>query len=94
MNRKLRLDLDALEVESFDAEAALPDRTGTVRAHESTAYQIICTCDSDNGTCYGSCENTCAASCDGGCTSGTGGTNTREDTCATGFQIQCSCPYW
>lgn len=57
--KKLTLDLDALAVESFDAET--PDAgQGTVQGRQQSVYD----------TCYGqqTCGgNTCADSCDGVC---------------------------
>lgn len=49
MDRKIRLDLDALGVDSFETEAPHAGR-GTVRAHESTTCvttppEYPCTCD-------------------------------------------------
>ena len=56
--RKLRLKLDALEVETFDTHAGAVRATGTVRAHDSedppnTDFQQH-TCDvmSCGGTCW------------------------------------------
>lgn len=95
--KKLMLNLEALSVESFETSRGLMER-GTVRgASESTANQIICTCNSDNGTCDASCDGGCGTdytcqSCNGTCGGDTCGFCTRDLTCATGNQIQCSCP--
>lgn len=91
--QKLTLNLDELYVESFETSRGLLER-GTVRgASESTANQIICTCDSDNGTCDASCQGGCGTqSCGGTCGGATCGFCTQDLTCATGHQIQCSCP--
>ena len=93
--KKLALNLDELAVESFETSRNLLLR-GTVRgASESTEVQIICTCDSDDGTCDDSCNpGGCGSgnSCNGTCAGDTCGFCTRDATCATGFQIQCSCP--
>jgi len=75
-NRKLRLDVEQLAVESFTVLAG-EDGTGTVRAHgvfppaepasdgygECNSYQASC-----NGSCA-SCVNTCWQSCNGTCAS-------------------------
>lgn len=94
--KKLALNIDELAVESFETSRDLLAR-GTVRgASESTEFQIICTCDSDNGTCDDSCQGGCGTgstcSCNGTCGGDTCGFCTRDATCATGFQVQCSCP--
>ncbi|HEU0052402.1 MAG TPA: hypothetical protein VFQ39_04460 [Longimicrobium sp.] len=99
---KIRLDLDALSVDSFETEAAFAAR-GTVRANacsDSTCFQILCDVTNggiDNGTCDLSCggSDPCQptnVNCSGG--TGTGGTgpNTRIQTCCTGGQFICSCP--
>lgn len=60
--KKLRLELDALRVESFEAQAAGPDAAGTVQAHEAsqpvntcgcadTSIKIPCFC-SERQTCW------------------------------------------
>jgi hypothetical protein len=92
--KKLALNLEELAVESFETSRGL-DRRGTVYGlSESTEAQIICTCASDNGTCDDSCEGGCGScySCNGTCDGATCGFCTRDVTCATGNQIQCSCP--
>jgi len=71
MNRKLRLDLDDLSVESFHATAA-ESPEGTVIAHETGQWDLSCggscadTCDPCNWetrgqqfSCYGTCDYTC-----------------------------------
>ena len=71
--KKMKLNLDALGVESFDTSGADAKR-GTVFGEQCTCY-TNCTCPgcptcyaSCNGTCGGTCgENTCAASCNGTC---------------------------
>ena len=78
MQKKLRLDLEDLSVESFDTTPSEHRREGTVFAQQCTCYtNCTCpgcpTCDAScNGTCGGTCngtcgENTCAASCYGTC---------------------------
>lgn len=55
--KKLRLDLDRLEVESFGPEPARMDREGTVQAQQSgvdTCYPC---------TDWDSCPRSCDASC-------------------------------
>jgi hypothetical protein len=79
-------------VESFETSEDLAGR-GTVRGNESTGFEIICTCDSENGTCDESCQGGCGTySCGGTCGGETCGFCTHEQTCATGNQIICSCP--
>jgi hypothetical protein len=72
--RKLRLEIDELKVETFDAGGS--DTGGTVRAHEDTNYGGPCLDPFDDsinycgtgqtycGTCGGS---TCAGTCDYSC---------------------------
>jgi hypothetical protein len=55
--KKLKLDLDRLEVESFGSEPARGEREGAVQAHQSgleTCYP--CT---DWDSCLGSCQASC-----------------------------------
>ena len=83
--RKLKLSLDALEVDSFHAVGA-GDGRGTVVGHTGTQYYD----ESCFGTCVGMCtrdgtcgEFTCAASCNCGsqtCTCPPGG-GSNMDTC-------------
>lgn len=83
--KKLRLDLDSLEVESFDTAEA-DEKRGTVQAR-ATAYpggpSCVNTCNVNDWTCWESCGyGTCAgATCDGAW------------TCPTCEQTICwSCP--
>jgi hypothetical protein len=90
---KIRLDLDALSVESFDTGAGR-DHRGTVRGHActvgGTCYQRYCDITwGGPGTCAAT-EVNCSAGGTGG-TGGGGGTGTYEDTCATGDQRICMC---
>ena len=77
MNRKLRLDLEQLTVESFSISADGGDGTGTVRAHgkvppdePASDYDGVCGTyyESCNGSCA-SCVNSCWNSCVGTCVS-------------------------
>jgi hypothetical protein len=55
--KKLKLDLDRLVVEGFEAEPARVDREGTVQAHQSGLWTCYpCT---DWQSCGGSCEASC-----------------------------------
>lgn len=80
---RLKLRIDALEVESFDTSAAPRAHAGTVRAHQdgmigeevaittpqSRDPSCFDTCKiSCWGTCLASCGGTCEVSCDGRCT--------------------------
>jgi hypothetical protein len=58
--KKLKLELDALRVESFDAEAPAGAR-GTVEAHEVTALADTCGCadTSIKVPCFCSERQTC-----------------------------------
>ena len=80
-NRKLRLDVEQLSVESFTL--AGEEGAGTVRAHgevplqePASDYNGECgtnyascngTCVSCPNTCYATCGTTCAASCNNTC---------------------------
>lgn len=56
--KKLRLEMDALAVESFEPAAACEER-GTVAAHNPTNPRAH-TCDPLVGTCFGyTCFRTC-----------------------------------
>lgn len=81
--RKMKLEIEALRVESFDTTAAAHRETGTVRAHADAAEgELVAittpqtqgpscfeTCKiSCWGSCLASCAGTCAVSCDGRCT--------------------------
>ena len=59
--RKLRLELDALRVESFDAERRDPAGQGTVRAHEVSQLADTCGCadTSVKVPCFCSERQTC-----------------------------------
>jgi hypothetical protein len=93
---KLKLEIDALRVESFDTSAAAMG-AGTVRAHADAVgvgedvvaittpqtQQASCfdTCKiSCLGTCLVSCAGSCIASCDGNCT----------DLCSLGCSDGCT----
>jgi hypothetical protein len=55
--RKIRLDVDALAVESFDTARTQDKKTGTVIGHDATLLADGCTgggCFSQ-GTCFRSC---------------------------------------
>lgn len=76
--RKLKLSLDALQVESFTPSADEAAR-GTVPAHAFTEYA--------DESCFASCNGGCSNSCGGGC-----GTNTAWQSCYGSCQNTCGCP--
>jgi hypothetical protein len=100
MQRKLKLDLDALQVESFDTTSAGHRHDGTVFGQQCTCYtQCTCpgcpTCDAScNGTCEASCNGTCDATCNGTCGASCNGTC---DYC-TAYDYTCrnigTCNMW
>lgn len=55
--KKLSLELETLQVETFDTDAAISGDRGTVHGH----YSRIGTCDARVGTCFygGSCGPGC-----------------------------------
>jgi hypothetical protein len=55
--KKLMLDLEALDVESFTTSPSEFASTGTVQGHLS--FQCTVYCNTDGWTCNGSCEATC-----------------------------------
>jgi len=59
--RKLKLDLDAISVESFEASAAERAAPGTVRAHDGEAAQAVKTIPVSN--CFFSACATCGIYC-------------------------------
>lgn len=73
-NRKLRLDLDQLAVESFSV-AGSAEGLGTVHAHGPVppkepasdgygeCYSYAASCNGTCASCVNSCWNTCNASC-------------------------------
>lgn len=89
--RKLKLSLDALQVESFHATDA-EGRRGTVPGHAWTEYA--------DESCFGTCNGGCTGwvSCYGGCGSGaTCGATCNYNTCGcppnTDFTA-CGCETW
>jgi len=91
-NRKLRLDLQDLEVESFDPTVRAATQRGTVVGHNHTqqtnCYTYYDGCDyTPGGTCYQSCLDTCYGTCPGasGCPAYE---ETQEPTC-----LNATC-YW
>jgi len=69
-HRKLRLDLQDLEVESFDPVARRTGGRGTVLGHNYTqqpnCYTFYFGCDYTPGaTCYLSCVDSCYDTCGG-----------------------------
>lgn len=78
-NRKLRLDLEQLTVDSFAVSAGGADGAGTVRAHGEVPPQEPASdwdgvCDTYYASCRGSCAScmsvcyaTCGVTCDVSC---------------------------
>jgi len=67
-SRKLRLELDQLEVETFQTDRNAEQR-GTVRGHDpydtSTGDFRGCVCDSRENTCWGGCGPSQQGTCPG-----------------------------
>ena len=95
--RKLKLSLDALQVESFQASNDGGVR-GTVPAHGWTEHYDESCFGSCDGACtrdYGSCNGGCgsgAASCNGTCVASCNGTCNCSVGC-TGY-TECGCETW
>jgi len=70
--KKLKLEVDELKVESFQAERGDAAR-GTIRGQGEGSYEIGCETvyasrdGSCEGTCFASCNATCGGSCYGSC---------------------------
>jgi hypothetical protein len=85
--RKLKLSLDALQVDSFHATAGASAR-GTVPGHSWTQYA--------DESCFGTCDGGCTrdwGSCNGGC--GSGGVScygTCNASCNGTCNATCGCP--
>jgi len=93
---KLKLELDALKVESFRTTAARIGEPGTVRAHgdeivggeEAEAVEVAITSPPKTQalSCFGTCgQLTCAALCTYGCSDGC-----TVRTCASGGDVCCA----
>ena len=87
MAGKLKLNLDQLEVDSFDTISRGAAGRGTVRGEQCTCY-TNCTCPgcptcyaSCNGTCDATCPATCAYTCDDNTCAGTCDCGTYDYTC-------------
>lgn len=92
--KKLRLELDALEVESFSTLADKKER-GTVEGQEwtdqfksncclnSASVPVACLCRSDNfeGTCETTCNQNQCFTCNGGWSCGACQTATCAEIC-------------
>jgi modification target Cys-rich repeat protein len=96
---KLKLELDALEVETFRTTAARIGEPGTVRGHgggeveeAGPAEEVAITSPQTvNGTCFGTCQRSCWGTCDESC-QGTCAWSCQpgcSDSCATGGAICC-----
>ena len=59
--RKLKLEMEALRIDSFDTES-VPAGAGTVRGHLTIAQGSCRTCDA---TCNPSCDDSCYYTCGG-----------------------------
>ncbi len=88
-SRKLHLDLQDLEVESFDPVASAGAKRGTVlgRADTATGLGYNCPCETRADSCYASCHGTCGNTCRGE-TACSDVAETEDVTCATCYWIQ------
>jgi modification target Cys-rich repeat protein len=88
--KKLRLDVDALQVESFDPTATEAPPRGTVEGNliAEDPYSLAQSgCEIYSGCCptlAGTCYNTCKASCNGTCMG--------QATCFYTCRATCICP--
>ena len=92
---KLKLEIDALQVESF-ATRPTPSDTGTVRAHadfaveEAENAEAITTPYTQQVSCWGTCKASCYGtcvdpSCQLGCTDGC-----TQYSCLSGAPVCCA----
>jgi len=91
---KLTLNLDALQVDSFDTLSAGGRGRGTVHGRGATEDYDTCACSKDYNTCRGSCEpcGTCDTSCAGGplCDCLPSGCPSCQTSCAGGPLCDCA----
>lgn len=82
--RKLRLDMDALKVDSFETEKGDAAKRGTVHGRVD---------DGDGSALVGSCQQTCQFGCPGALqgTYGCGGGTAGGASCAYSCQAQTQC---
>jgi len=88
--RKMKLEIDALRVESFDTSTPAVG-TGTVRAHADAVameedYAAITTPQTQQASCFGSCNISCLGSCLASCA----GTCNCSDLCSLGCSDGCT----
>ena len=88
MMKKLTLDLNALEVQSFATAPAAPNR-GTVHGEQQCTCPTACTCPGCP-TCDETCADTCWETCAGWTCVTCGGQETCGYTCWT---RACPCYY-
>ena len=86
--RKLRMNLEALQVETFDPVPLRSPGEGTVLAN--SGYDI--TCADVNGTCGTSCQGGVLGGCGGTDTPGGGQSGVPSCNCPTGFGGGCVYP--
>lgn len=82
--KKLTLDLNALEVQSFATDPAEPNR-GTVHGEQQCTCPSACTCPG-----CPTCDETCPETCAGFTCATCGGQETCDYTCWT---RRCPCYY-
>jgi hypothetical protein len=89
--RKLKLSLEALQVDSFHATDGASAR-GTVPGHNWTQYAD----ESCFESCNGSCNNTCPVSCYGGCggSAATCGATCGASCGCSANATECGCETW
>jgi hypothetical protein len=85
--KKMKLNVEALAVESFDTSGDAPKR-GTVFGEQCTCY-TDCTCPGCN-TCDESCNGTCAGQHTCGGQNTCGGQATCDATCDTCYYTGCA----
>lgn len=93
---KLKLEIDALRVESFDTTEAARAAAGTVRAHNDAMEEELVAITTPQtrefsclGTCKLSCWGTCDLSCDALCSLGCSDGCTAQ-TCLSGGRVCCA----
>jgi hypothetical protein len=91
---KLMLNLDTLQVESFDTLPEGGRGRGTVHGHDATNEYDSCACTKEYDTCHVSCDPcaTCDTSCAGGpfCDCLPSGCPSCQTSCAGGPLCDCA----
>ena len=83
--RKLTLDLDALQIDSFEITDDAKARRGTVHGHVDYTNPVVCNTavDCSFNSCYSNCQSNCGVTC----------IDTCDVTCERSCHYGSSCGY-